>query len=112
MERLRWSGYLLVLMFLVTAGCGDDTDNVVHNYQDQRAADVSREADLEVVVTEKGEKTITVVGVGELAQTYILATNGVAYTAEVGDRVRIWTTGRYEESYPVQATATKIERVD
>ncbi|MBU5353724.1 DUF3221 domain-containing protein [Paenibacillus silvae] len=117
MTRLRcinWSGYVLVLMlmFIFTAGCGDVTNDSLDNYRDQGAVDVSREADFEAVVTEKGEKTITVVGMGAVSQTYILTTNEVAYTAEVGDRVRIWTTGRYQESHPVQATAIKIERVE
>ncbi|PZT55419.1 hypothetical protein [Paenibacillus silvae] len=117
MTRLRcinWSGYVLVLMlmFIFTAGCGDVTDDRLDDYRDQGAVDVSREADFEAVVTEKGEKTITVVGIGAVSQTYILTTDGVAYTAEVDDRVRIWTTGRYQESYPVQVTAIKIERVE
>jgi hypothetical protein len=101
-----------MLMFIFTAGCGDVTNDSLDNYRDQGAVDVSREADFEAVVTEKGEKTITVVGLGAVSQTYILTTNEVAYTAEVGDRVRIWTTGRYQESHPVQATAIKIERVE
>ncbi|WP_442951747.1 DUF3221 domain-containing protein [Paenibacillus sp. GYB006] len=45
-------------------------------------------------------------------QEYILVTREIDYVAEVGDKVRVWTTGQYEESNPIQGEAIKIETIN
>ena len=72
---------------------------------------VHEEPHFEAIVLEKNESTITVSPIKHDEQQYILSTRGLDYSAQVGDKVRVWTTGQYQESYPSQGVATKIDQL-
>nr|WP_285858775.1 DUF3221 domain-containing protein [Paenibacillus sp. MER 99-2] len=92
-------------MSCVIIGCGINTvNNETHN-------EVNPNENFEAIVLEKEGSTITVITSDDAKQQYILATTGIRFTAEIGDKVRVWTTGMYEESNPIQGEATNIEKV-
>ncbi|MGF7046437.1 UDP-N-acetylmuramyl tripeptide synthase [Paenibacillus sp. DS2015] len=69
----------------------------------------------EAAVVEKDDTTITVTSNDNSENNeriYTLITKGIDNNAEVGDKVKVWTTGQYKESNPIQGQATKIEVVE
>ncbi|TDQ36618.1 DUF3221 domain-containing protein [Aureibacillus halotolerans] len=89
-----------VLSVTLLIGCSEgDTQSEVPNS--------SRDV-LEGIVQEKDATTILISNGSEGSMLYSLVTKDVAYDADVGDKIKVWTTGQYRESYPVQGVATKI----
>lgn len=91
MKSLVSSLSIVLLISLVLMGCVAET-----------------EEDFQAIVVNKDEKTVTVSTEGH---EYRLITTEIDYTAEVGDKVKVWTTGQFEESNPAQGKATKIETI-
>ncbi|MDQ0173586.1 DUF3221 domain-containing protein [Paenibacillus tundrae] len=105
---------VVVLLSYVLVGCGTAPDHENMNTNNEPIQnEVKAKEDFEAVILAKDQSTITIaVTTSDHAeQQYILVTSGINYHAEVGDEVRVWTTGMYEESNPIQGVATKVERV-
>lgn len=112
---------MLVTTMLVTTliliGCEPEGDRGVMATGDAGISNesvqqkVHEEPNFEAIVLYKNESTITVSPTKSTEQQYILGTTGVDYSAQVGDKVRVWTTGQYEDSYPSRGVATKIDQV-
>ena len=105
---------VVVLLSYVLVGCGTAPDHENMNTNNEPIQnEVKAKEDFEAVILAKDQSTITIaVTTSDHAeQQYRLVTSGINYHAEVGDEVRVWTTGMYEESNPIQGKATKVERV-
>lgn len=92
MKALLSSLSIAFLMSFVLMGCVAETKE-----------------DFEAIIVNKDEKTVTVSTNGH---EYRLITTEIDFTAEVGDKVKVWTTGQFEESNPAQGKATKIETIN
>lgn len=107
----------MLLTTITLIGCGTERDREVMTVGDARISKETvqqkehEEPNFEAVVLAKNESTITVSPTKSTEQQYILGTTGIDYSAQVGDKVRVWTTGQYEDSYPSRGVATKIDQV-
>lgn len=102
---------ITLLMSFLLIGCVPEIKN--GNKSDMRVEGVQEKADtkedFQAIVVNKDETSVTVSTKG---QEYILVTREIDYAAEAGDKVKVWTTGQYEESNPIQGEAIKIERIN
>ncbi|WP_160031508.1 DUF3221 domain-containing protein [Paenibacillus sp. An7] len=99
------------LMSFLLIGCVPETKD--GNKNDIRVEGVQEKSDtkedFQAIVVNKDETSVTVSTKG---QEYILVTREIDYAAEAGDKVKVWTTGQYEESNPIQGEAIKIEIIN
>lgn len=111
MKALLSSLSITFLMSFVLIGCvtetNGDNNNDTRNEGIQEIVDTNE--DFQAIVVNKDETSVTVSTNGK---EYILVTREIDYVAEVGDKVRVWTTGQYEESNPAQGEAIKIETIN
>ncbi|GAA0352913.1 DUF3221 domain-containing protein [Bacillus horti] len=101
---------ILILLFGCSTGT---TDNLAKdsigkvNQSDDLTMDI-----FEGIVLEIDEPTILISTISSLdnrERVFQLLVIGIDHEAKVGDKVKIGTTGAYEESNPAQGVATKIE---
>ncbi|WIV17327.1 DUF3221 domain-containing protein [Paenibacillus polygoni] len=101
---------ITLLMSFLLIGCVPEIKN--GNKSDMRIEGVQEadtKEDFQAIVVNKDETSVTVSTKG---QKYILVTREIDYAAEAGDKVKVWTTGQYEESNPIQGEAIKIEIIN
>ncbi|MEK8197788.1 DUF3221 domain-containing protein [Lysinibacillus sp. FSL M8-0134] len=124
---MRKLSSMILLLFLSLSLWGCAGKNNEPNIVDEASSnDRERVADIEGIIIDKTEKSITVVwNVAEkdlaLSKREILElampNAFIVFYSDtsdftIGDRVAIWTTGTYLESYPAQGTATTIQLIE
>ncbi|WP_454191160.1 DUF3221 domain-containing protein [Paenibacillus sp. Marseille-Q7038] len=105
------------LMSFVLIGCVTETSggNKIDTRNEGIQEIVDTDEDFQAIVVNKDETSVTVSKSGlneKVKRIYTLATTKIDYVAEVGDKVKVWTTGQYEESNPIQGKAIKIEIIN
>lgn len=119
---------LLILIIVVFTGCSSSnnhltTTSALEKYQYQ----AGERMDFQGIIVEKNNSGVTViVGLTEKEvkgkttneiitqyepKAYDVSTRDIKANLEVGDHVKVWTNGMYEDSRIRRTTATKIEIV-
>lgn len=119
MKILLSSLFIACLSFLILVGCNSDTKNIGGNNNGKGDKQIEKEVTsvdtFKASIVEKDDVSITVSSndnAENKERLYKLGTNGIDHTAKVGDKVKVWTTGKYEESKIIQGEATKIEVIE
>lgn len=129
-EALGKLSFTFILLSLILFGCtGQNSDSGSISSEEDETSKMSNEttttADAEGIIIDKTEKSITIVWnvnktdfskskreILEIAKPNALTvsyseTNDLA----IGDKISIWTTGAYDDSYPRQGVATNIKLI-
>ncbi|WP_106766564.1 hypothetical protein [Paenibacillus faecalis] len=119
MKNLLSSLSIACLSFLILVGCNNDVQNIGGDSNGKDDKQIEKEMtsmdSFKASIIKKDDTSITVSSTDNdenIEQFYRLGTSRIDHTAEVGDKVIVWTTGRYEDSRIRQGVATKIVVVE
>lgn len=119
---------LLILIIVVLTGCSSTNELLTKTSGlEKNQHQAGERMDFQGIIVEKNNTgVIVIVGLTEKEvkgkttreiisqyepKAYDVSTSNIKTNLEVGDRVKVWTNGMYEESRIVRTAATKIEIV-